>query len=179
MSFFKERGKILLMVSFCVFLIVQQIAIQYGRSYRTQTEGTDRHGNDKLSIYEVSQLQKVWRKAAVEDLIIPEKLADQTELKLAHARLKEAKIEIQNSEKRVQGVTGKKREFFEKVHAYYNHSASAITAIIDFLLAKKGEYSVGGNEINFKSEADGEMFRMLINKLFDLHQEKQEFDAFI
>lgn len=180
MSFFKAKGKILLMVSFGIFLIVQQIAIQYGRSYRkNQIGGIDRNGNDKLAMYEVNHLQEVWRKAVVEDLITPEKLADQAELKLARIRLKEAEIEIQNSEMHVQGVTGNQREFFEKVHAYYKHSSSAIMAIIDFLLAKNGGYSVNGNEINFPSETDGELFRMLINQLYNLHREKQELDAYI
>jgi len=179
MSFLKKRGKVILVISFCTFLIVQQIAMMYGRSYRSQIDGIDENGNDKLAMDEVTKLQNVWRKAGVEDLITPKKIADQTELTLAHARLKEAEIEIQNSEKRVQGVIGKKREFFEKVHAYYNHSASAIMAIIDFLLLKKGDYVVNGNEINFASEADAEMFQMHINQLLDLHQEKQKLDAYI
>lgn len=167
------------MGSFFVFLIVQQIALQYGRSYRAQIEETDTNGNDKLAWYEVEQLQKAWRKAAVVDLITPEKMSDQTELKLARTRLKEAEIEIQNSVKRVQGVTGDKREFFNKVYAYYNHSASAIMAIINFLLERREEYVVSGNEINFKNESDGEKFRKLIHHLSNLHQEKQELDALI
>lgn len=179
MSFLKKRGKTLLTVSFCIFLIVQQAAVWYGRSYRSQTEGTDRNGNDKLAIYEVSQLEMVWRKAAVENLVSPEKIADHTQLKLARARLKEVEIELQKAEKRVQGVTEKRREFFQKAHAYYHHSASALIAIVDFLLAKKGEYSVNGNEINFESETDGERFRELINQLSYLQQEKQDLDAFI
>ena len=179
MSFFKERGKALLIGTFCVFLIVQQIALQYGRSYRAQREKIDKNGNDKLAWYEVDQLQKAWRKAAVDDPIALIKMSDQAELKSARARLKEAEVEIQNSVKRVQGITGNRREFFGKVHAYYNHSASAIGAIVEFLLAKRGEYAVKGNEINFKDENDGEIFRRLIHHLSDLHQEKQELDAFI
>ncbi len=179
MSFLKKRGKILFMISFCIFLIVQQIAVWYGRSYRSQTEGLDRNENDRLAMYEVSQLEKMWRKADVEDLITPEKIADHIELMLARSRLKETEIEIQNSEERVRGVTGKKREFFQKVHAYYHQSASALIAIADFLLAKKEGYSVKGNEINFESETDAERFRELIDQLAYLHKEKQELDAFI
>lgn len=171
-SIAKKKGKLLLMISFGIYLIIQQIALQYGRSYRSQTE--DRSGSEELN-----QLNQVWHKAAVEDLITPEKIADHTKLKLARARLKEAEIEIQQSEKRVRGATGKKREFFQKAHAYYHHSASALIAIVDFLLAKKGEYSVNGNEINFESEDDGEKFRELINELSSLHREKQDLDAFI
>lgn len=179
MNFSKERWRILLMVSFSIFLIVQGIALQYGRSYRKQIDGTDRNGHDKLAMYEVNQLQEAWRQAAVEDLIAPEKLADQNELLLARVRLKKAAIEIQNSENRVQKVSGKQREFFKKLHAYYHNSISAIIAIIDFLLTKKGEYSVNGNEINFTSETDGELFRILISHVFDLYREKQELDAFV
>lgn len=179
MSFLKKRGKTLLTISFCIFLIVQQIAVRYGRSYRSQTEGTDRNGNDKLAMYEVNQLEKMWHNAAVKDLVTPEKIANHTELKLALSRLKEAEIEIQKSEKRVQGVAEKKREFFQKVHAYYHHSASDLIAIVDFLLAKEGEYSVNGNEINFESETDAERFRELINRLSYLDREKQDLDAFI
>lgn len=162
-----------------MFLIVQQITLRYGRSYRERTEGLYRNGNDKLAMDEVRQLETVWRKAAVENLITPEKLADSTELKRTRARLEEAVIGIQKSEKRIQAVTGKKGEFFQKVHAYYHHSVSALIAIIDFLLVKQGEYSVKGNEIDFEREADGERFRELINELSYIHQEKQKLDAFI
>ena len=179
MSFFKNRGKVLLTFLFCIFLILQQIALWYGRSYRTQTARVDGNGNDKLVLYEINQLEEVWRKAAVNNLITPQLLADQVELKQARARLEEVEKGIVKSEERVQGVTGKKREFFQKVHAYYNHSVTVLTSIIDFLLARTEEYSVNGNEINFDSEADGESFRELINQLSFIYQEKEELDAFI
>lgn len=179
MRFFKENKKAIILMSISFLIIVQQIGVQYGRWYRAQNEGIDKNGNDIIAMNEVSQLQNTWRKARVEDLITPEKLANHTELKLAQARLKEAVIEIQNSQNRVQKFKGERGEFFEKVHAYYNHSASAMNTIIDFLLAKKGEYTVNENEINFESDTDAERFRILITRILDLHKEKQELDAYI
>lgn len=179
LSFYKRKVKTILIVSYSIFLILQYIAIQHSSSYRSRAGQIDGNGNDKLAMYEINELEKAWRIAAVEDLITPEKIADEAELKRARTRLEESKKEIKNSEKRIQGLTGKRAEFFRKVHAYYNHSAYALITIIDFLLARTDEYSVDGNEINFESEMDAEAFRKLINKLSSLHEEKQLLDDFI
>lgn len=179
MSFSKENLRVFVMSAFSVFLIVQGVVMQCSRSYRTQIEEMGSNESGMLALDEVNQLQKAWRKAAVDDLITPEKMADQRELQLARARLKEAEIEIQNFKRSIQGGKGRRREFFDKVYAYYNHSALGLLAIVDFLLAKQGEYSVYGNEINFNSETDGETLSLLINQLSDIYQEKQELDAFI
>lgn len=172
MNFLKKRGKILLIIALPIFLIVQQIAVGYGRSYRSQAE-------DKLVLQEVNQLRNVWHKAGVEDLVTPEKMANHPELELARLRLKEAEMERHNSGKRIEAAVGKKNELFQKVDAYYHDSALALIAIVDFLLAKKEEYTVNGNEINFESDIDAERFRELINQLSSLHQEKQLLDACI
>jgi hypothetical protein len=179
MSFLKKNGKVLLTVSFCIFIILQQIAVRYRRTYTSRMEMTDENGYDTVALYEINQLEELWRKADVEDLVTPEKMANPKQLELARARLKQAEKGIQESEKRVQGVTGEKHEFFKKAHAYYHHSASVLIDIVDFLLANKGEYSVKENEISFDSENDAARFRELIGKLSYLHQEKQDLDAFI
>jgi len=171
MSLSKEKARNLLAVAFSIFLIVQSIGLRYGRAYRSQQE--------MVGMHELSQLQNIWRKAAVEDLITLKKLADPTELQQARTRLEEAEKGIQNSEKQALEVSGKKPEFLQKTYAYYRHSASALIAIIKFLLAKKEEYSVNGNEINFESEADAEKFRELISQFGFLYQEKQGVDALI
>lgn len=173
MGFSKERARGLLMLSFSIFLIVQQVVIRYGRSYRSRAE------HNKLIVHEVSELQKIWRKAAVHNIITPEKIANPTELKLARARLKEAQAEIQNSERQVKGVTGEEQELFQKAYAYYQRSASALLAIVDFLLAKERKFSVNGNQVDFESNDDSQRFLELVNQLSYLQQEKQNLDALI
>jgi hypothetical protein len=179
MTFSKERATGLLMVFFSIFLIVQQIAIRYGRWHRFRAEKTETARERDLAMHEISQLQNIWRKAAVGDIITPQKLANPTELKQTRARLEEAAIEIQNSKKRIQESVGENHEFFQKAYTYYHQSASVLLKIIDFLLAKEGKFSVNENEINFDSDSDAGRFRELLNHLSHLHQEKQNLDAFI
>lgn len=180
MGFLKKKGKTLLAVSFCFFILLQQIAVRYRMTYTSAADRfIDKDGNDILAWVEVNQLEMLWRKADVADLVTPEKMADPGQLELARIRLKEAQTGIQDSEQRVRDVTGKRLEFFQKAHAYYRHSVSALIDIIDFLLAMQGKYSVEENEISFDSEIQAARFRVLIEQLSALQREKEELDTFI
>ena len=179
MGFFKKNKRILLTVFFSSLLLLQQIGVRYRLTRSSTVEMIDENGYDTLVSYEINQLEKLWRQADVEDLATPEKMASQAHLEQAHARLKQAEIGIRKSEQRVRKATKSKREFFQKAHAYYHHSASALLDMIDFLLAKKEEYSVKGNEISFDSESDAARFRELIQRLSYLDQEKRDLDVFI
>lgn len=178
MGFFKRNKKILI-ISFSFLLLLQQIAVRYRLTHSSTVEMIDDNGYDTLVSSEINQLEELWRKADVEDLATPEKMANLTRLELARVRLKQAEIGIRESENRVRKVVGKKREFFQKAHAYYHHSASAFLDIINFLLSKKEKYLVKGNEISFEREIDAERFRELIQQLSYLVQEKEDLDTFI
>lgn len=149
MSFFKRRGKAILSIAFPLYLIVQSLAMSYGRSVQSQAARRD----------EIEQLRGVWNKAVKQF-----KIANHTELESAQARLKEAATEIQNFQKRVDVGTGEKSALFEQVHAFYHDKALALLSIVDFLLAHEGEYSVEGDEIHFFNEVDGEKLNHLINQ---------------
>lgn len=171
MSFFKRKRKTFFIILCSTFFILQQLAVWYGRSYRLKSE--------KQTMYEASQLKNAWRKAAVNNLVTPEKIANHGELKQARIRLKNFELKMNECEKRVNESCGKKRELSQKVFAYYRHLTSALLDMIDFLLDRENKYSVNRNEIHFASENDGNHFRQLIQQLNYLHREKQEFDAFI
>lgn len=174
MSFFKRNRKVLLIVLGCLMLL-QQV----GTRYRLSRSSIDKNGYDKLVHSEIHQLEKLWRQADIADLDSPEKLGNPKELEQARARLKQAEIGILESEKRVQKVTGKRKEFFQKAHAYYHNSTDALLNIVDFLLEKKENYSVIGNEIAFDTETDATKFQELIQQLSYLDQEKADLDTYI
>lgn len=179
MSFLKKNRKMLLIVSFSCFMLLQQIAIRYRENRSSTAEMIDVDWNDKVALFEIHQLEKLWRQADVEDLVTSKKMANFEELKQARIRLKQAEIGIRASEKRVQATQGKRREFFQKAHAYYHHSISLLTDVIDFLLRKQGAYLVKGNEIIFESDSDADSFRNLVEQFSLLHQEKEDLDVFI
>lgn len=179
MGFFKRKGKILLTVCFSIFIILQQIAVQYRRAYSSKMEMIDAKGYDTVALHQINQLEEIWRKANLEDLVTPAMIASPKQLELARTRLKLAEKSIHESEKRVQGVGGENQEFFKKAYAYYNHSASALVEIVDFLLATKEEYSVKENEIFFERESNATRFRELIGTLSSLYREKEDLDTFI
>lgn len=128
-GFMRRNGRLLLSVSFCLFIILQQIAVRYRSS---MMESMDEHGNDKVAVYEINQLEKLWKRTQVDDLISPEKIADLQLLERGRLRLKEAEESIRKSEKRVGGIKGEKQELFKKAHGYYHHSVTTLLAIIDF-----------------------------------------------
>ena len=177
MGFFKRNGKSLLSVAFGIFILLQSIAIHYRMTHAM--EMTDADGNDTLVSHEINQLEKLWHKADVTDLVTLEKMANHKELEQARIHLNQFEIDIQKAEERVRGVAGKRDEFLQKVHAYYRHSASALVDIVDFLLAHKEKYSVIENEISFESESDAARFRELIEPLSYLQREKVALDTFI
>jgi hypothetical protein len=179
MGFFKKNKKILLTVLFTSLLLLQQIGVRYRLTRSSTKEMVDENGYDTMVSYEINQLETLWRKAGVEDLVNPENMASFAQLELARARLKQAEMGIRESENRVRRVTGRKRQFFQKAHAYYHHSASTLLDIVNFLLARKENYEVKGSEISFDSESDAAKFRELIQQLSSLDQEKEDLDLFI
>lgn len=176
MGFWKEKGKSLFYVFSSFFILLQGIALRYGRNYRAQTEIT-RQWNQVWD--EIDELAKLWRQADVKNFVTFENMANQKELEQALARLKQATMSLKESEKRVQEVKGSAQQFYQKAHAYYQHAASRLTALINFLRAKKGKYSFKDDDMVFESERDMAVFRELIKQISYLDQEKKDLDALI
>lgn len=160
-------------------MLLQQIGVHYHLAHASKVEMIDENGYDKSVSYVINQLEELWRTADVDDLANPEKMGNPRQLEQARVRLKQAQIDIQKSERQVQKVTGKRREFFQKAHAYYHHSAEALLDIVNFLLAKKESYSIEGNEISFENESDAARFQELFLQISNINREKEEIDAFI
>lgn len=175
----KKKWMVVLSTFFCFFLLLQQIAVNYRLELSTRKSEIDEEGNDLVVAFEINQLERLWEQADVTDLVTPEKMTNFGYLEEARKNLEQAMIGIQESEKRVQRETGKRRKFLQKVHGYYRHLVSALMNVTDFLLMEKGNYSVEGYEVSFESESSVAKFQELIMQLSELQQEKKELDALI
>jgi len=179
MKFLTKKRKTYLTIFFSSLLILQQVAVYYGRTRSSRHEVVDENGNDRLAYSEINQLEELWNKAQVDSLLTLQTIGNPNALYEARTRLQNVERGIQQSQKRTEAVRGKKRDFFQKAYAYYRHAASTLIGIIDFLLANKDKYSVYQTEISFDNDSDADTFRNLVGELTVIHQEKKELDNFI
>ena len=163
-------------------LILTQIGVFYGRNHRakvTAPETETRRRFDPVAEYELKQLEALWSKADVADFSTPAVMSNPDAIRASLNRLALVEPGIQESEKRLQSLTGDGQVLFKKIHAYYRNSARSLTEIGEFLLSHQGKYSVEGNHVSFDEENDAQRLRDLVEKFQKLDQDKAQIDLHI